>query len=161
MDLRSVQLHPQNEQRVSTRPNILIVMCDQLGAGALPAYGHPVVKAPNIDALATRGTVFNHCYSSFPLCVPARLAFMTGKRCSNVAAWDNAAQLAPDIPTFRQVGYTSNIIPSTFGVFAPMGTPKAIIDKVNKGIVKVASNEEFQKRHMIPRGLQAVLNTPE
>jgi choline-sulfatase len=94
---------------VSSRPNILIVMCDQLGAGALPVYGHPQVKAPNIDGLAARGTVFNHCYSSFPLCVPARLAFMTGKRCSNIAAWDNAAQLAPDIPTFahylRALGY--------------------------------------------------------
>ncbi len=39
--------------------------------------------------------------------------------------------------------------------------PRPIIDRVNKAIVKVASNPEFQKKHMIPRGLEAVLNSPE
>ena len=65
---------------------------------------------------------------------------------------DQRWPLAPDIPTFRQVGYKDHIIPSSFGIYAPTGTPKAIIDRVNKGIVKVASNPEFQKKHMIPRG---------
>jgi len=92
-----------------SKPNIVILMCDQLGARALRAYGHPVVRSPHIDALAERGTVFENCYSSFPLCVPARLAFMTGKLCSNIGAWDNAAQLSSDIPTFahylRVLGY--------------------------------------------------------
>ena len=91
------------------RPNIVILMCDQLGARMLPAYGHPVVHSPNIDALAGRGTVFDNFHSSFPLCAPARLAFMTGRLCSNIGAWDNAAQLPPDIPTFahylRLLGY--------------------------------------------------------
>ncbi len=94
---------------MQSRPNIVILMCDQLGAGALRAYGHPVVRSPQIDALAARGTTFANCYSSFPLCVPARLAFMTGKLCSNIGAWDNAAQLSSDIPTFahylRVLGY--------------------------------------------------------
>jgi len=92
-----------------TQPNIVIVMCDQLGAGALPAYGHTQVKSPNIDSLAQAGTVFENCYSNFPLCVPARLSFMTGKFCSNIGAWDNAAQMPPDVPTFahylRHLGY--------------------------------------------------------
>jgi len=74
---------------------------------------------------------------------------------------DARSPLAPDIPTFREVGYTSHIIPSNFGIYAPTGTPKPIIDKFNQGVVKVASNPEFQKRHMIPRGLAPVLDTPE
>ena len=74
---------------------------------------------------------------------------------------DKRSPLAPDIPTFREVGYTSFIIPSNFGIYAPAGTPKPIIDKFNQAVVKVASNPEFQKRHMIPRGLAAVLDTPE
>jgi choline-sulfatase len=60
---------------MTSRPNIVVLMCDQLGARALRAYGHPLVESPHIDALAARGTVFDNCYSSFPLCVPARLAF--------------------------------------------------------------------------------------
>jgi tripartite-type tricarboxylate transporter receptor subunit TctC len=69
--------------------------------------------------------------------------------------------LAPDIPTFREIGYKDHIIPSSFGIYAPAGTPKEIIERVNKGIVKIASDPEFQKKHMVPRGLAAVLNTPE
>lgn len=74
---------------------------------------------------------------------------------------DKRSPLAPEIPTFREVGYTEHIIPSSFGVYAPAGTPKPIIDKFHQGIVKVASNPEFQKRHMIARGLAAVLSSPE
>jgi tripartite-type tricarboxylate transporter receptor subunit TctC len=74
---------------------------------------------------------------------------------------DQRSPLASDIPTFREIGYTNHIIPSNFGVYAPAGTPKAIIDKFSQGIVKVASAPEFQKRHMTLRGLAPVLNSPE
>ena len=43
----------------------------------------------------------------------------------------------------------------------PGGTPKPIVDKINKAVVKIASDEEFQKRHMLARGLAPVLDTPE
>jgi choline-sulfatase len=55
------------------RPNIVLLMCDQLSARALPAYGHSLVKSPNIDSLANSGSVFENCYTSFPLCAPAAL----------------------------------------------------------------------------------------
>jgi tripartite-type tricarboxylate transporter receptor subunit TctC len=73
---------------------------------------------------------------------------------------DKRSPLAPDIPTFREVGYTKHLEPTFFGIYAPIGTPRPFIDKVQAGIVKVASNPEFQKRHMTARGLTAVLNTP-
>ncbi|WP_136618653.1 choline-sulfatase [Mesorhizobium sp. 10.2.3] len=91
------------------KPNILILMADQLGAAALPVYGHGLVKTPNLDRIAKRGAVFDNFYSSFPLCAPARLALMTGRLCSSIQAWDNAAQIPSDIPTFahylRVLGY--------------------------------------------------------
>jgi tripartite-type tricarboxylate transporter receptor subunit TctC len=69
--------------------------------------------------------------------------------------------LAPDVPTFKQLGYMQPLLPTFFGVYAPTGTPKPIIDKLNAAIVKVASNPEFQKRNMLSRGLEPVLNSPE
>jgi tripartite-type tricarboxylate transporter receptor subunit TctC len=69
--------------------------------------------------------------------------------------------LAPDIPTFREIGYTDHIMAAFFGIYAPAAIPKPIVDKLNKAIVKVASNPEFQKRHMVSRGLTPVLDTPE
>jgi len=74
---------------------------------------------------------------------------------------DKRSPLAPEIPTFREIGYTKHLAPSFFGVFAPAGTPGPIIDKVNKAIVQTAAKAEFQKRHMTLRGLSPVLNSPE
>jgi tripartite-type tricarboxylate transporter receptor subunit TctC len=74
---------------------------------------------------------------------------------------DQRSPLAPDIPTFRESGYTEHVMAAFFGIYAPAGTPKPMIDKLNQAIVKVASGPEFQKRHMIPRGLAPVLDSPE
>jgi tripartite-type tricarboxylate transporter receptor subunit TctC len=74
---------------------------------------------------------------------------------------EKRSPLAPDIPTFREIGYTDHIMAAFFGIYAPAATPKPIVDKLNKAIVKVASNPEFQNRHMVSRGLTPVLDTPE
>jgi tripartite-type tricarboxylate transporter receptor subunit TctC len=85
----------------------------------------------------------------------------TGKVIGLAVDGDTRSPLAPAIPTFKEVGYTRHLAPSFFGIYAPAGTPKPMIDKFHAGVVKVASNPEFQKRHMIARGLTAVLNKPE
>jgi len=74
---------------------------------------------------------------------------------------DKRSVLAPEIPTFKEIGYTVHTWASSFGMHVPLGTPKPIIDKLNAAIVKVASDPEFQKRHMTARGLSAVLDSPE
>ena len=74
---------------------------------------------------------------------------------------DKRSPLAPNIPTFKEIGYKDHLMATFFGIYAPIGTPKPIIDKLNKAVVKVASNPEFQKRHMDSRGLTPVLNSPE
>jgi len=62
------------------RPNLVVVMADQLAASFLPAYGHPVVRAPHLDALAHAGTVFESAYCASPLCAPSRFAMLAGRR---------------------------------------------------------------------------------
>lgn len=69
--------------------------------------------------------------------------------------------LAPEIPTFREAGFTDFIGAASFGIYAPAGTPKPIIDKLNAALVKVGNDPDFQKRNMIPRGLAPVFNSPE
>jgi choline-sulfatase len=49
------------------RPNLLILMADQLGAGVLPVYGGKVAKTPHLDALADGGVVFESFYCNSPL----------------------------------------------------------------------------------------------
>jgi tripartite-type tricarboxylate transporter receptor subunit TctC len=74
---------------------------------------------------------------------------------------DKRSPLAPDIPTFNELGYTIHTWASSFGLHVPLGTPKPVIDKLNAAVVKVASDPEFQKRQMIARGLSPVLDSPE
>ena len=52
------------------KPNILLIMADQLAAPALPIYGHKQVIAPNIDKLAKNSVIFDNCYCNFPMCGP-------------------------------------------------------------------------------------------
>lgn len=83
-----------------TPPNILFVMADQLIPFLTGAYGHPVVRTPNMDRLVREGVRFDAAYSPSPVCGPARSCLMTGKHVSRIGAWDNAALLPADHPTF-------------------------------------------------------------
>jgi tripartite-type tricarboxylate transporter receptor subunit TctC len=85
----------------------------------------------------------------------------TGKVVGFAVDGDKRSPLAPSIPTFKELGYTQYLAPAFFGIYAPTGTPRPMIDKFHAALVKIASNPEFQQRHMIARGLTAVLNTPE
>jgi choline-sulfatase len=88
-------------------------MADQLAAPFLPTYGHPVVKAPNLSALADRGMVFESAYTNSPLCAPSRFSMLAGRLNSKIGAYDNAAELASSVPTFahylRRAGYQTTL----------------------------------------------------
>ena len=91
------------------KPNILVVMYDQIAAGALPCYGNRVAITPHIDRLAAEGVVFDAAYSNSPLCTPARYCLMTGQLPSQTGGFDNAAYLPSTVPTvahyLRHAGY--------------------------------------------------------
>lgn len=61
-----------------SKPNILLLMADQLRADALGCYGNAVVHTPNIDRIAREGVTFTGAYTSTPSCTPARSALLTG-----------------------------------------------------------------------------------
>ncbi len=82
-----------------TRPNILFVMADQLAPHFTSTYGHEVVKTPNLDALAERGTRFDAAYCHSPLCAPARFTMLSGQPVSAIGAWDNASEFPAATPT--------------------------------------------------------------
>jgi choline-sulfatase len=81
------------------RPNILLFMFDQMSAASLPYYGHPLVHAPNLAALAARGVIFDSAYANAPLCSPSRYAMLTGRLPNRIGAYDNAAELPSSLAT--------------------------------------------------------------
>jgi arylsulfatase A len=77
-----VSLLPSS-QRVAasgrTAPNIVIVICDDIGYGDLGCYGGKVIETPNLDALARSGARVTSMYSGGPTCSPSRAALLTGR----------------------------------------------------------------------------------
>jgi tripartite-type tricarboxylate transporter receptor subunit TctC len=69
--------------------------------------------------------------------------------------------LLPDVPTLADIGYKGAPSETWYGLFAPAGTPKAIIDKLNGEIVKVVSDPGFREKYIISRGLVPAIDTPE
>lgn len=81
-------------------PNVLFVICDQLRADHLGFAGNAVVRTPNLDALAARGTVFDRAYVNNPVCMPNRATIMTGRMPSAHGVVFNDRSLAPSATTF-------------------------------------------------------------
>jgi len=86
-------------KKTNSKPNILLVMADQMVPFLTGAYGNKSVKTPNMDKLVSEGVRFDSAYTPCPTCAPARASLMTGKYISNHKVIDNAAPLKCDEPT--------------------------------------------------------------
>lgn len=90
----------------TSRPNIVLILADDMGYGDLSSYGHPEAKTPRIDRLGQQGVRFTQCYANGPECTPTRTALLTGRyqqraggmECAigtgNVGRYDDAIRLA-------------------------------------------------------------------
>ncbi len=92
-----------------TKPNILIIMVDQLTGTLFQDGPAEWLHTPNLKKLAERSTRFQNAYCASPLCAPARAAYMAGQLPSSTKVYDNAAEFASSIPTYahhlRRAGY--------------------------------------------------------
>jgi arylsulfatase A-like enzyme len=61
------------------QPNFVIIFCDDLGYGDLASYGHPTIRTPNLDRMASQGMRFTDFYVAASVCTPSRAALLTGR----------------------------------------------------------------------------------
>ncbi len=66
------------------KPNILLILCDDLGARDLACFGSSFYETPTLDRLAAEGMLFHRAYASCPVCSPTRASIMTGKNPARV-----------------------------------------------------------------------------
>ncbi|RRD94458.1 hypothetical protein EII17_08170 [Clostridiales bacterium COT073_COT-073] len=83
-------------------PNILFLMDDQHRPDVLGFAGNPVIRTPNLDALAKEAVVFENCYTPYPQCIPARQAMMAGQYPKNCGCQKFGDDLAPGYLTFAR-----------------------------------------------------------
>ncbi len=111
------------------RPNVLLILFDDMGYGQLGITGHDIIKTPNIDALAREGMIFANGYAGSTVCSPSRISLMTGRDASRLRSTANTVSLNKGDRTmahmFSDAGYTTALfgkfgIGTTFGETDPM-----------------------------------------
>lgn len=77
------------------RPNVVVVLADDLGYGDLACYGHKIIKTPHLDRFARQGLRLTSCYSAAPNCSPSRAGLMTGRTPHRVGIHNWIPHLSP------------------------------------------------------------------
>ena len=114
------------------KPNVLFVVFDDLN-NRIGCFGDPIAKSPNLDRLATRGTVFTRNFCQQPICGPSRASFMSGRRPDSLGIWSMTKylyDLHPDAVTmpqwFMKHGYTSMSIGKVLGGYGKQADFKTL-----------------------------------
>lgn len=96
------------------KPNFILITTDQQRADHLGCYGNSIVKTPAIDSLAAKGLVFDEFYVACPICMPNRVAILTGRMPTVNGTRHNGIPLSQDAVTFvdilRAGGYHTGLI---------------------------------------------------
>ncbi|VTJ88724.1 Hypothetical predicted protein [Marmota monax] len=113
------------QSHTTSRPNIVLLMADDLGIGDPGCYGNKTLRTPNIDRLASGGAKLTQHLAASPLCTPSRASFMTGRYSvrSGMASWNrigvyiftaSSGGLPPSEVTFAKLlksqGYSTALI---------------------------------------------------
>jgi arylsulfatase A-like enzyme len=97
------------------KPNVIIILADDLGYGDLGCYGQKRIQTPNIDRLAAEGKRFTQFYAGSTVCAPSRAVLMTGRHSGHVSIRGNAAvPLATNETTLaemlKQANYQTGLV---------------------------------------------------
>ena len=87
-------------QKHQQRPNIIYIMCDDMGYGDLGCYGQQYILTPNIDRMAKEGMRFTQAYAGVPVSAPSRACFMTGQHSGHTEVRGNKEYWAQSKPVY-------------------------------------------------------------
>lgn len=92
-----------SKQIVDKKPNIVIILVDDLGSGDVSSLFRKILKTPNIDRFAKEGVKFESGYVPVPLCGPSRAAILTGRYPQRFGFADNSGGIPTDVPLLSGV----------------------------------------------------------
>jgi len=121
------------KEEIPNRPNVVMIMCDDLGWGDTGFNGNKIVKTPYLDLLASKGTVFNRFYTASPVCSPTRASCLTGRNPYRMnIPTANSGQMKTEEVTLAEVLRKNNYHTGHFGKWH-LGTFTTKIVDSNRG----------------------------
>ena len=140
---------------MSKFPSFILFITDQQRADFLGCYGHPVLRTPHIDSIATKGTLFSRFYVASPVCMPNRASLMTGRMPSAHGVRSNGIPLSMQAVTFvellRHAGYRTALIGKShlqnFTAWPPIvkrAPPRAGYREPSRDLVQALRNDLSQ-----------------
>lgn len=148
------------------RPNVLFIIVDDLRP-ELGCYGTPLIRTPNIDAVAGRGVVFTRAYCQQSLCNPSRASVLTGMRPDTIRVWDQSTHFRAykeDIDTlpqyFKSRGYQSAGVGKVFHTSLE-DPPSWSRPKPEIAIQSEYTSPEVRKRNARRAGIAQMLGKSE
>lgn len=167
----SILITPLESAAQKKKMNVLFISVDDMNTD-LGAYGHPIVKSPSIDRLASRGMIFENAYCQMPWCSPSRSSLLTGLRPNKTKVMDleyHFRQGLPDVVTLPQLFKNNGYHVARVGKIFHYGNPgeigtNSLDDKVSwterinpAGIDKTALESELINYSPPRRGLGAAM----
>jgi len=153
------------------RPNILLVMSDQMKATASHLYGNVFCQTPSLAKLAQEGVCFQLAFTPHPLCVPARVSLWTGQYPHSHGARRNETFMPPEtrhaFRIWRDEGYQVGLIGKNhcfveaddlalFDVWCEISHTGIPRNAVNKGLAWPRSLDSIARAHSVRRDMPAV-----
>ena len=115
-----------------SRPNIILIVADDLGINQVGAYGGKLIQTPNLDSLAANGIRFTQAYSGSTVCSPSRISLFTGRDSRLMKDNSNAAQLEETDATLAHVLKQASYSTALFGKYS-IGSQMGITDPLAIG----------------------------
>ena len=114
---------------MTSKPNIVYLLSDQIRAGSLPVYGETQIETPHIDRLAQEGTVFSNAIATAPVCTPYRAMLLTGRHPQTTGHLINFVRTRHDEiglgDVFSRNGYR-NSVRLVSGIFTQVHSQKSV-----------------------------------
>lgn len=156
-------LPPAAAAERAAKPNIVLIVADDLGYGDLGCYGATKIKTPNVDRLAAEGVRFTQGYAPSSTCTPSRYSLLTGEyswrqkeRKNSILDGDAPLCIAPGRVTLpsvlKQAGYTTGIIGKWHLGLGDGQTPVNFNGEVKPGPLEIG----FDYSHIIPATVDRV-----
>ncbi len=79
----------KKDPKAALKPNVILIVADDLGYGEIGCYGQKIIRTPNIDRLALEGMRFTEFYAASPVCAPSLCGLFTGKNTGHAYIRDN------------------------------------------------------------------------